>query len=163
MKRKNKTLYLCQAALIAAAYVVLTFICHLFGFDSGVIQVRVSEALCVLPMFTTAAIPGLYMGCLLSNLLTGAVWLDVLAGPVATLIGALGAYALRRYKFLAPLPTVAANTVILPFVLSYGYGMKAALPLLFFGIGIGELVSAYVIGIILATALEKNRKYIFGE
>ncbi len=163
MKRKAKTLYICQAAIIAAAYIVLTFLCHMFGLDAGAVQLRVSESLCVLPMFTPAAIPGLYIGCLISNILTGAVLLDIIAGPIATLIGAVGAYALRKYKFLAPLPTVAANTLIIPLVLSLGYGMEKALPVLLLGVGVGEILSAYILGILLATALEKNQRFIFGS
>ena len=93
---KNKKLvFICQAAVIAALYVVLTYVFSAFA--SGVIQVRVSEALTVLPAFTPAAIPGLVIGCLLSNTLTGCVLLDIIFGSVATLIGALGSYALRPH------------------------------------------------------------------
>ncbi len=163
MKRKNKTLYICQGAIIAAAYAVLTLLSSLFGLGSGVVQLRISEALCVLPMFTSAAIPGLYIGCLVANLLSGAVWLDVVIGPVATLIGAIGAHALKGHKWLAPIPTVIANTLLVPPVLAYGYGMEEALPLIALGVGIGELLSAYVFGVILASALLKNKSFIFGE
>ena len=97
---KNKKLvFICQAAVIAALYVVLTYVFSAFA--SGVIQVRVSEALTILPAFTPAAIPGLVIGCLLSNTLTGCVLLDIIFGSVATLIGALGSYALRRHTWLA--------------------------------------------------------------
>ena len=75
MKNK-KTLYLVQAAMIAALYVVLTLIANAFGLASGAIQIRLSEMLSVLPFFTPAAIPGLFVGCLLSNFLTGACLLD---------------------------------------------------------------------------------------
>ena len=161
MKKRNKTRFLCQAALIAAAYVVLTYLAHLFGLDAGAIQVRLSEMLCVLPMFTPAAIPGLYLGCLLANLLTGAVWLDVLVGPVATLIGALGTYALRRYKWIAPLPPVLSNTILVPFVLAYGYGMEMAIPLMMVTVGLGEIISAYILGLVLYFALVKKANVIF--
>ena len=99
MKNK-KVLFLTQAAMIAALYVVLTFIANAFGLASGVIQVRLSEALTVLPFFTPAAVPGLYVGCLLANLLTGGCLLDILVGSLATLIGALGTRALRKWKWL---------------------------------------------------------------
>ncbi len=161
MKNRAKTIFLCQGAIIAAIYVVLTYITHMFGLDSGVIQIRVSEMLCVLPMFTTAAIPGLYLGCLLANLLTGAVWLDVIAGPVATLIGAIGTYALRRWKWVAPLPPIAANTLIIPFVLSYGYGMEQAIPFMMLTVGIGEILSIYLLGMIFYFAIRKRAKNIF--
>ncbi len=161
MKRKVKSLFLCQGAVIAAAYVVLTYVTHLFGLDAGVIQLRVSEMLCILPIFTPAAIPGLYVGCLLSNLLTGAVWLDVLAGPIATLLGALGTYALRRYKWLAPLPPIVANTVIVPFVLAYGYGIEQAIPIMMLTVGIGEVLSVYFLGMALYFAIYKHAPRIF--
>ena len=152
---------MCQSALIAAAYVVLTYLAHLFGLDAGAIQVRLSEMLCVLPMFTPAAIPGLYLGCLLANLLTGAVWLDVLVGPVATLIGALGAYALRRFKWIAPLPTVVSNTVLVPLVLAYGYGIEIAIPLMMLTVGLGEVISAYILGLVIYFSLYKKANVIF--
>ena len=113
---KNKKLvFICQAAVIAALYVVLTYVFSAFA--SGVIQVRVSEALTILPAFTPAAIPGLVIGCLLSNTLTGCVLLDIIFGSVATLIGALGSYALRRHTWLVPIPPIVSNMIIVPFVL----------------------------------------------
>ena len=93
-----------------------------FNLASGAIQVRVSEALTILPYFTPAGIPGLFIGCLLSNLLTGATVYDVVFGSLATLLGAVGTYLLRRHKFLCTLAPVAANMLIIPFVLRYGYG-----------------------------------------
>ena len=152
MKRNSKIIFLCQGAIIAAIYVVLTYVAHMFGLDAGVIQIRLSEMLCILPMFTTAAIPGLYLGCLLANLLTGAVWLDILVGPVATLIGALGTYALRKYKWLAPIPPILSNAIIVPFVLAYGYGAEEAIPLMMVTVGIGEILSIYGLGMILIHA-----------
>lgn len=125
---KNKKLvFICQAAVIAALYVVLTYVFSAFA--SGVIQVRVSEALTILPAFTPAAIPGLVIGCLLSNTLTGCVLLDIIFGSVATLIGALGSYALRRHTWLVPIPPIVSNMIIVPFVLRYAYGATDAFPL----------------------------------
>ena len=161
MKRNTKTILVCQGAIIAALYVVLTYVSHIFGLDAGVIQVRLSEMLCVLPMFTVAAIPGLYLGCLLANLLTGALWLDILIGPIATLIGAIGTYALRKYKCLSPIPPVLSNALIVPFVLAYGYGIEQAIPFMMLTVGIGEIVSVYVLGSLFAMALNKRRNQIF--
>ena len=161
MKRNAKTVFLCQGAIIAALYVVLTYVAKLFGLDSGVIQVRVSEMLCILPIFTPAAIPGLYLGCLISNLLTGAVWLDIIAGPIATLIGALGTYFLRKYPIAATLPPVVANAVIVPFVLAYGYGVEEAIPFMMLTVGIGELISVCVLGTGLYFSLKKHASRIF--
>lgn len=115
---KKSALFLTQAAMIAALYVVLTYIANLFGLASGVIQIRLSEMLCILPVFTPAAIPGLFIGCLLSNILTGCVIWDILFGSLATLAGAIGTYLLRNHKFVFTLPPVAANMIVVPLVLS---------------------------------------------
>ena len=154
--KARKPLFLCQAALIAALYVVLTYVARLFGLDSGVIQLRISEALCILPILMPSAIPGLYVGCLVSNLLMSAVWMDVLIGPVATLIGAFGTYALRRYAWLAPLPPVLANTLLIPPVLAFGYGATQSIPFLMLTVGIGEILSVYVCGLLLYVAIRKR-------
>lgn len=121
INEKQKTLYLVQAAMIAALYVVLTMIAHAFGLDSGAIQIRLSEMLSVLPFFTPAAIPGLFVGCFLSNFLTGACLLDIVLGSFATLIGAVGAYLVRKNKWLVPIPNIISNTIIVPLVLMFGY------------------------------------------
>lgn len=159
--KKNKTLLICEAGLIAALYTVLTCCIGALGLANGMVQFRISEALCVLPFFTPAAVPGLAVGCLLSNLLTGCIWQDVLFGTLATLLGALGARALRRVFWLVPLPTVVANTVIVPLVLAYGYGMEEGLPLLMLTVGAGEILSAYVVGLILLGILKKYQHILF--
>ena len=156
MKQTQRTLFICRAAIIAALYVALTYASRLLGLDSGMIQLRVSEMLCILPIFTPAAIPGLWVGCLCANLLTGAHWLDILIGPLATLIGALGTYALRKLPYLAPAPAVLANALIVPFVLAYGYGVKEAIPFMMFTVGAGELLSVYGLGAVLYFALKKR-------
>ena len=94
--RNKKVLFAVQAAMIAALYVVLTYITNLLGLASGTIQVRFSEALCILPVFTPAAIPGLFIGCLISNLITGGIIWDIIFGSIATLLGALGTYFLQK-------------------------------------------------------------------
>ena len=95
MKNK-KALYLTQAAMIAALYVVLTMIANAFGLASGNIQVRFSEALTVLPFLTPAAVPGLFIGCLAANLATGAMLPDIVFGSLATLLGAIGTFLLGK-------------------------------------------------------------------
>lgn len=162
MKNK-KILFITQAAMIAALYVVLTFLANAFGLASGVIQVRLSEMLIVLPFFTSAAIPGLYIGCILSNWLTGCCLLDIFVGSLATLIGAMLAYLLRKQKWLVPLPNILANAVIVPFVLIYGYGVPDAWWFLFLTVGAGEVISCGVLGMILLFALKKYARAIFGE
>jgi len=119
MKNKNVA-FMTQAAMIAAIYVVLTYVFAPFSF--GEVQIRIAEALTILPVFTPAAIPGLFVGCIVGNILGGAILPDIIFGSIATLIGAFFTYQLRnKNRFLAPLPPIIANTVIVPFVLRYGY------------------------------------------
>ena len=153
--------FLCRGALVAALYVALTWLCALVGLDKGVIQMRLSEALCVLPAFTGAAVPGLFVGCLLANLLTGSALPDVVFGSLATLIGALGAYFLRRRKWLVPLPTVLANTLIIPFVLRFAYGAEGSIPYFMLTVGAGEVISAYICGMLLYAALVRQKAPLF--
>ncbi len=157
MKNLNsKAIFLCRCAGIAALYVVLTFASAALGLASGAVQVRLSEALTILPIFTTAAIPGLAIGCFLANLLTGCVTLDIILGTLATLIGALGTYFLKRIKPLAFLPPVISNAIIVPFVLTYAYGVEDAYWFLCLTVGIGEIISVCVLGFLLLKALEKK-------
>ena len=158
MKNKS-TLFLVQAALIAAVYVVLTLVFAPFSY--GEIQVRISEALTILPFFTPAAIPGLFVGCLLSNFLTGACLLDIVLGSFATLIGAVGAYLVRRNKWLVPIPNIVSNTIIVPLVLMFGYHLEDAFWYLALTVGIGEIISGGVFGMILLFALKKYAARIF--
>lgn len=155
--KSKKLVFICQAAVIAALYVVLTYVFSAFA--SGVIQVRVSEALTILPAFTPAAIPGLVIGCLLSNTLTGCVLLDIIFGSVATLIGALGSYALRRHTWLVPIPPIVSNMIIVPFVLRYAYGATDAFPFMIATVGAGEIISCYLLGMLLYGALKKNEPF----
>ena len=157
--KSKKLVFICQAAVIAALYVVLTYVFSAFA--SGVIQVRVSEALTVLPAFTPAAIPGLVIGCLLSNTLTGCVLLDIIFGSVATLIGALGSYALRRHTWLVPIPPIVSNMIIVPFVLRYAYGATDACPFMIATVGAGEIISCYLLGMLLYGALKKMNHSLF--
>ena len=158
---KHNVRFLCHAALIAALYVALTFLAALLGLSSGVIQVRFSEALCVLPAFTSAAVPGLFVGCLLANLLTGCIAPDIIFGSLATLIGAIGAYFLRKNKWLVPLPTVVANILIVPPILRFAYGAEGSLPYFALTVGIGEILSAYVLGLLLYAVLNKYKAQLF--
>lgn len=166
--QNKRVLYLTQAAMIAALYVVLTMIANALGLASQAIQLRFSEALTILPFFTPAAIPGLFVGCIISNVLAGGILLDIVFGSIATLIGAFGTYALRKAaqgnfvrRALLTLPPIVANTMIVPFVLKYGYGITA--PLLFhaFTVGVGEVLSCGVLGLLLIAVLEKYRNVIF--
>ena len=150
----KKVLLMVQAAMIAAIYVVLTFVANAFGLANYAVQVRFSEALTILPFFTPAAIPGLFIGCLLSNILTGCALPDIIFGSLATLTGAFFTYKLRRYKWLAPVPPIIANMIVIPPVLLYAYGIR---PLWFSVITVtaGEIISCGVLGMLLLLALEK--------
>ena len=168
--RNKKVTMITQGAIIAALYVVLTMIANAMGLANYAIQVRFSEALCILPFFTSAAIPGLTIGCLISNILTGAMVWDVLFGSLATLIGAIGTYLLRKHKFLMTLPPVIANAVIVPMVLRYGYGMiweyqgvDWSIPYFVTTVGIGEIISVCVLGSVLLNALLPYKNIIFKE
>lgn len=166
--RDKKVRFIVQAAMIAAIYVVLTMFVNVFSLASGTVQVRVSEALTILPYFTSAAIPGLGIGCLLANFLTGAPIYDVVFGSLATLLGACGTYLLRKHKFLCTLSPVLANVLIIPFVLRYAYGLVMefggydwSIPFYMLTIGTGEIICCCVIGTILMNALAKVRNVIF--
>ena len=161
MKNK-KALFITQAAVIAALYVVLVVIFNYISF--GPIQFRVAEALTILPYFTPAAIPGLFIGCILANVIGGAVIWDIIFGSIATLIGAVFTYLLRnKSKFLAPLPPVLANTIIVPWVLKYAYGAEEMVWFMAVTVGIGEILACYLLGMILLFALNKVRRQVFGE
>ena len=163
MKKKSIHL-LTQAAMIAALYVVLTFIANAFGLANYAVQVRFSEALTILPLFTPAAIPGLFAGCLISNILTGCALPDIVFGSAATLIGALGTWKLAKLfpdkRFPAPIPPIVANTVIVPFVLRYAYGIRP-LWLSFLTVGAGEIISCGILGLLLACTLNRYRTRLF--
>ena len=162
-ERKNDTYVtkIVQAAMIAALYVVLTFIANAFGLANYAIQVRFSEALTILPYFTSAAVPGLFVGCLLSNILTGCMPLDVVFGSLATLIGAVGTRMLRKCKWLAPIPPILANTIIVPFILAYVYQFEGSIPYFMLTVGAGEIISCGILGMINLYALEKHAGRIF--
>lgn len=168
MKRTSNIMPLAVSSMIAALYVVLSFASNAFGLASGAIQVRVSEALTILPYFTISAIPGLTIGCLLFNLLSGAAILDVIFGALATLVGAICSYFLGKtakksgwMKYLVPVPPILANAFIVPWVLRTAYGLKDAYWYLFATVGIGEVISCGVLGMVLMCALMPIRHVLF--
>lgn len=167
----NRILFLCQAAMTAALYVALTYLANALGLASGAIQFRLSEVLAVLPFFTPAAIPGLYIGCLLANILTACAPLDIALGPVATLLGALGAYFLSKMpvkwnKWVAPIPNILFNIVIVTIVVFFCYTdpaemVPATIPVIAGGVAIGEVVTGYGLGILLLLALDPVKGRLF--
>lgn len=150
--------------MVAAIYVLLTYLSSLMGLASGVIQLRLSESLCILPVFFPEATLGLFIGCLISNLVTGGVIWDVIFGSLATLIGALLARALRRLpprlSFVITLPTVFSNAIIVPFILQYAYGAEGAYFYFFLTVLAGELLSATLLGTPLYFIIRKNRRFL---
>lgn len=169
MKNK-KVFFLTQAALIAAVYVVLTFVTSSLGLSSGTIQLRLSEMLTILPVFTPAAIPGLALGCLLANFLTGGIFYDVLFGCIATLLGALGTHLLKKHPVLCTIPPVLSNIVIVPLVLRYAYGftfeyhgMDLSVPFYMLTVGIGEVICCCILGSFFMRALRQHRSFLFGN
>lgn len=161
-RAQTTTLYLTRGALIAALYVALTYVSSIFGISSGVIQFRLSEMLCILPIFWVEAIPGLFIGCLLSNLLTGCVFWDIIFGSIATLIGAIGARLLSKLptklKWIATLPTILSNAIIVPFVLIYAYGATDAYLFLVATVAIGEIVCGGILGSLFYYTISKTYK-----
>jgi uncharacterized membrane protein len=156
----KKTLFLTQAAIIAAIYTVLVLIFQPISY--GPIQVRIAEMLTVLPYFTPAAIPGVAIGCLISNFFSPSLQvLDLVFGTLATLIAATFSYLLRRNKYLVPIPPIIVNAIIIPWVLRYAYKIPDAIPFLMLTVGVGELIAAGILGMVLLFALDKVKYMIF--
>jgi len=159
----KKVSFITHAAAIAALYVVLTMLANSMGLANYAIQVRFSEALTILPFFTPAAIPGLFIGCLISNTLCGSIVIDIIFGSIATLIGAIGTYVIRKHlpSWCACLPPILANTIIIPFILAYAYHLEGGVPYFMLTVGIGEVISCGILGILLLTILKKYRNVLF--
>ncbi len=155
----KKTLFITQAAVIAAIYTVLVLVFNFASF--GPIQSRVAEALTILPYFTPAAIPGVAIGCFISAILGGASVPDMVFGTLATLVAALISYRLRSNKYLVAIPPIVLNALVVPWVLKYSYGAPDAVPFMMLTVGVGELISAGILGMILLFALEKVKNILF--
>jgi len=163
MKRNPRLVRVAQAAVIAALYVVLTYVAAILGLASGAIQIRLSEALCILPVFTGAAVPGLFIGCVTANLLTGCALWDVVFGSLATLIGAVLCRVMRRHRVLALVPNILANTLIVPLVLMFVYQAPGTFWYFALTVGIGEVIACGVLGTLLGRALAPHEERIFGR
>ncbi len=162
MKSRKKLKLITNGAIIAALYVALTYLTSVLGLANGAVQCRLSEALLVLAMFTPSAIPGLFVGCFLSNLLTGCVIADVVFGSVATLIGATGVYLLRkRTPAVSTSVNVVSNAVIVPFILKYAYGLDEGILYFVATVALGEIISCTLLGTILYKTLKKREKTLF--
>ena len=155
--RKTKEIVL--GAVIAALYVALTLPFAPIAY--GPVQFRIAEALTVLPYFTPAAVPGVTLGCLLSNILMGSPLPDIVFGTIATLIGAIFSYRLRVHKYLVCVPPIVANALIIPWVLKFAYGVPDLVPVMMFTVGLGEVLAVGVLGNIFLLSLERCRKMLF--
>ena len=161
MRNKNAA-FLTQAAMIAAIYVVLTYVFAPISF--GEIQVRIAEALTILPLFTPAAVPGLFIGCLVGNIIGGALLPDIVFGSIATLIGAICTYLLRNQKpVFGTIPPMVSNTIIVPFVLKYAYGVALPNPFLMVTVGVGEIISCGILGMFVYYALNRYKGTLFSR
>ena len=157
--KNRKIQNLARSAMIAALYVALTLLSATMGLSSGAVQIRISEALCVLPVFTSTAIPGVTIGCFIANLLTGGTVWDLTLGVLATLIGAVVARLLRRFPYAASIPTILSNTLIIPGVLILsGFIPAAAYPITYLTVGLGEVISCGVFGTVLIWYVRKRQQ-----
>ena len=157
LKTRQKTKELTHAAAIAALYVGMCAISASLGLSSGAIQLRLSEALCILPIYTSAAVPGLFGGCIIANLLMSGSVIDVVFGSLATFLGAVGTALIgKKHKILAISAPIVSNTVIIPFVLRYAYGVEDARWALFLCLFIGEVLSCGLLGLLLDRAIAKS-------
>lgn len=161
-------------AAIAALYVVLTALFAPISFGNGAVlgvpgvQFRISEVLVLLPVFTTAAVPGVALGCFLSNLLFGGLGLiDVVFGTLATLLGAFGTRLLRRWPPLAPLPPILLNAFVVGTYLAYILPAEFRLPLWLSiaSVGVGEIAVLYILGLPVLYVLKRvsDRVRLFPE
>ncbi len=150
-----------MASVIAALYAALTIVFSPISFSA--VQVRIAEALNILPMFTSAAIPGLFIGCLLGNLFSGALFMDTLFGSLATLVGAYFGYKFRHERWLVPVPSIIANSLIIPFILRCCYGVELPIGLLMIYIAAGEFLGSYVLGELFGSFLLKHKAFFRKE
>ncbi len=158
-KTDSKTAFLSRSALIAACYCALSF--ATFGFSSGVIQLRLSEALCILAVFTPAAIPGMTIGCLIFNIVSGCTLYDIIFGTLATFIGVLAVRLLKHLPYLAPAPYVLSNALVIPAVLRIAYNAEGSYAFFVLTIGISELISAWILGIVLYRVIKPYKNRLF--
>jgi uncharacterized membrane protein len=148
--RGRHTRFVVEAAVIAAMYAALAI---LIPGGSGQVQVRVAEALTVLPFFKPAAIPGLFAGCLLANIIVGVSLYDVVFGSLATLAAAFLTSKMPR-KYLAPLPPVVINAVVVAFILNISLNAPVLATMGF--VAVGEIIACYGLGYPLMLLIERQ-------
>lgn len=152
----NKIRFLAEAGIIAAMYAALTIIFAPISY--GQIQVRISEALTILPAFTPAAIPGLFIGCIVANLFSPVGVIDIVFGSLATLLAAFLSYKMPK-RYLVPLPPIIINGVVVGFILNYVFKLPLFISMLW--VALGELIACFGLGYILMLQLDKIKDKIF--
>ncbi len=162
LKEKLKDKFnILRVIMIAAMYIVVTVITAQFSFLD--VQLRVTEALCILPVFTPVAVSALFIGCFFANLFAGAPWPDIVFGSLATLVGAYGTWKLRDQKpFIAIIPPIVANLLIVPFILRFAYGIETPIPMMMLTVGLGEIGACGVLGLLLYRVLLPYKEKLFG-
>lgn len=160
--RRTKATYIFQFLIIAALYAGIT-IAEQFtvGMTKDIIQVRLSDALTVLPVFTPAAIPGLFAGCMVSNYVIGCQTYDVIFGSLATLVGATGTYLVRKHRFMAPVPPIIINMITIPLLFTYVYRYEDSFWYYVIAIGIGQIIACGILGMALMLGLEDHKDKLF--
>lgn len=156
---KKTTLSLVRGAMIAAMYVTLTLVFQPISF--GAVQFRIAEALTLLPVLSAEAVPGLFVGCIIANLLGGGVWYDIVLGSIATLLAALCTRAFRKTPAIAAVFPALFNGIIIGPVVYFAYvhapGEPVSIGTLLFTVltvTLGEVVVCYVLGLPLCYALK---------
>lgn len=152
----KRTRFWVQAAVIGGVYAVLTVV--LAPISYGPMQVRVSELLTVLPYFTPAAVPGLFAGCIIANLMSPYGVVDLIFGSAASLIAAVLSYALRSRPLLVPMPPVLINGVIIGSMLYFVYGVDIGLIPCMLWVALGQFISCYLLGYPFLKYMERHRK-----
>ena len=160
--RRSKAWGIAFGGMVAALYVALTHISNLFGLANYAVQLRLSEALTILPVFTPWAIPGLTIGCVIANLTTGCLPWDVVFGSLATFIGAVGTRLMRKTPQFAWVPPVLSNMIIVPIVLQKVYGLQDAWWFLALTVGAGEVIACELFGLLLYHFLHKRPELLKG-
>ncbi len=152
--------HITRAAAVAAMYTALSLLSNILGLASGALQLRLSEALCLMPLIFPESIWGLFVGCLLSNVLTGCVVWDIIFGSLATLFAAYLSLRLKKYISLAVLPPVIINALAVPFILKYAYGIGDAWWYLCITVGIGQLIVCGIFAPMLTRGIKKHIRVI---
>lgn len=151
----NTTRKITQGAIIAAAYAALCLAAAPISY--GPVQFRIAEALCILPYFTPVAIPGLFVGCVIANIIGGFGIYDIIFGSLATLLAAYFSYRLKSHKWLVPLPAVVFNALIVGMMLSLIYAQDTLLYCIVY-VGLGQAGACYLLGMPLMLVLEKHKE-----